>query len=101
MNNSIFPRNFTLIFNKFIPLLSLLLAISSASAAESARTQADPVLRALQTEMDRSKAKLRLENSPAPYFIGYRIVDIDTWEADAALGGVREESRTRIRFLMV
>ncbi len=101
MNTSIFPRNFTLIFKKFIPLLSLLLAISSATAAESAKPQADPVLRALQTEMDRSKTKLRLENSPAPYFIGYRIVDIDTWEADAALGGVRDESRTRIRFLMV
>jgi len=99
---------------QFIPLLSLLLAISSGVFAEPAKiqpstpkegapgiAQADPVLRALQAEMDRSKAKLRLENSPAPYFIGYRVVDIDNWEADAALGGVRSESHTRIRFLMV
>ena len=61
----------------------------------------DPILRALQTEMERSKTALQLENSPAPYFIGYRVVDIDDWEADAALGGVRSESRSRIRFLMV
>ena len=51
--------------------------------------------------MERSKSKLRLENMPAPYFIDYRVVDLDDWEADAALGGVRSESRTRIRFLMV
>ena len=61
----------------------------------------DPILRALQTEMERSKTELKLENSPAPYFIGYRVVDIDNWDADAALGGVRSESRSRIRFLMV
>lgn len=115
MRNSILKQT----LKKFIPLLSLLLAISPALFAEAhkaepqkiqpstpkvgapATPQTDPVLRALQTEMNRSKAKLRLENSPAPYFIGYRIVDIDNWEADAALGGVRSESHTRIRFLMV
>jgi predicted Zn-dependent protease len=104
------------ILKKFVLLLSLLPAISTVVFAEAPAqkmqpsaskavapegAQTDPVLRALQTEMDRSKAKLRLENSPAPYFIGYRIVDIDNWEADAALGGVRSETRTRIRFLMV
>jgi predicted Zn-dependent protease len=37
----------------------------------------------------------------APYFIDYRVVDIDDWEADTAFGGVRSESRSRIRFLLV
>jgi TldD protein len=88
---------------RFIPWLAVLLCIPGAYAADAKSTQAsgDPVLRALQTEMDRSKTTLKLENSPAPYFIGYRVVDIDDWEADAALGGVRNESRTRIRFLTV
>jgi predicted Zn-dependent protease len=88
---------------RLIPLLVVLLGISGTLAAETKSTPAsdDPILRALQTEMARSKTELKLENSPAPYFIGYRVVDIDDWEADAALGGVRSESRSRIRFLMV
>jgi hypothetical protein len=88
---------------RLIPLLVVLLGISGAVAADAKSTPVsdDPILRALQTEMDRSKTTLKLENAPAPYFIGYRVVDIDDWEADAALGGVRSESRSRIRFLMV
>jgi predicted Zn-dependent protease len=88
---------------RLIPLLVVLLGISGAFAAEVKNSPAsdDPILRALRTEMDRSKTMLKLENSPAPYFIGYRVVDIDDWEADAALGGVRSELHSRIRFLMV
>jgi TldD protein len=91
------------ILKRLIPLLAVLLGISGAFSAEAKNTQAsgDPILRALQTEMARSKTMLRLENSPAPYFIGYRVVDIDEWEADAALGGVRSESHSRIRLLTV
>jgi predicted Zn-dependent protease len=88
---------------KLMLLLALLLAVTGAFAAEPKSTQGaeDPILRNLQTEMTRSKAQLRLENMPAPYFIDYRVVDIDGWEADAALGGVRSETRSRIRFLLV
>jgi TldD protein len=84
-------------------LLVALLGISGTLAADakSTPTSDDPILRALQTELERSKTELKLQNSPAPYFIGYRVLDIDDWEADAALGGVRSESRSRIRFLMV
>ena len=92
-----------IIGQRLIPLLVVLLGISGTLAAQtkSTPTSDDPVLRALQTELERSKTELKLENSPVPYFIGYRVVDIDDWEADAALGGVRSESRSRIRFLMV
>ncbi len=88
---------------RLIPLLVVLLGISGTLAADTKSTPAsdDPILRALQTEMARSKTELKLANSPSPYFIGYRVVDIDSWEADTALGGVRSESRSRIRFLMV
>ena len=88
---------------RLIPLLVVLLGISGAFASETKSSPAsdDHILRALRTEMDRSKTRLKLENSPAPYFIGYRVVDIDDWEADAALGGMRSESHSRIRFLMV
>jgi predicted Zn-dependent protease len=88
---------------KLIAIAALLLGISGALAAEPVKALAtdDPVLHALQAEMDRSKAMLHLENSPAPYFIAYRVVDIENWQADAALGGIRDDMRTHIRFLMV
>ncbi len=84
-------------------LLSAMLLSMNAFAADAKAIPAsdDQVLRDLQTEMARSKAQLRLENMSTPYFIDYRVMDIDNWEADAALGGVRSETRSRIRFLLV
>jgi predicted Zn-dependent protease len=81
----------------------LLVGLSSAFAAEPKSTAGadDPILRDLQTEMQRSTTQLKLENMSTPYFIDYRVMDLDGWTADAALGGVRSESHTRIRFLMV
>lgn len=82
-------------------LATLLCACSAVAETKDASAASDPVLRDLQIEMARSKNQLQLENMSAPYFIDYRVVDIDDWEADAALGGVRNESRTRIRLLFV
>jgi predicted Zn-dependent protease len=84
-------------------LLGLLLGATGAFATEVKGTpgSGDPILRALQTEMARSKSQLRLENMPAPYFIDYRVVDVDDWQADAAFGGLRSETHSRIRFLLV
>ena len=91
------------ILKTWMLLLAVLVCAVGAITAEtkSSSNADDPILRDLQTEMERSKTQLRLENMPAPYFIGYRVVDVDGWEADAALGGVRSESHTRIRFLLV
>jgi predicted Zn-dependent protease len=88
---------------KNLALLALLVAASVGFAADGAKNTADndPILRSLQEEMARSKAQLKLENMPAPYFIDYRVLDVDDWEADAALGSLRSEDRVRVRFLMV
>jgi TldD protein len=92
-----------ILWKRLMLLLAVTLAVTGAFAAEPRNKPDldDPVLRDLQTEMDRSKTQLRLGNMSAPYFIDYRVVDIDDWEADAALGGVRSELRSRIRFLLV
>jgi len=82
-------------------LLAVLIGATGAFAAETAKSTDDPILRDLQTEMARSKTQLKLENMSAPYFIDYRVVDMDDWEADAALGAVRSETHSRIRFLLV
>lgn len=90
---------------KIIRLIIVLavLGVSGAFAAGPKTTQEaeDPILRDLQMEMARSKTQLRLENMSVPYFIDYRVVDVDAWEADTALGAVRSETQGRIRFLLV
>ena len=59
----------------------------------------DPVLRALQTELARSKAQLKMENVGAPFYIEYRVFDVQQFEANAAFGALREQNRTRLRLL--
>jgi TldD protein len=59
----------------------------------------DPVLRALQAELARSKAQLKMDNVGAPFYIEYRVFDVEQFEASAAFGALREQSRTRLRLL--
>jgi TldD protein len=66
-----------------------------------ASADADPVLRAMRAELDRSKAQLKLEDVAAPYYIEYRIIDADEYAAEAAFGALRTDLRTRFRFLRV
>jgi TldD protein len=91
------------ILKRLMLVLAVLLSVTGAFAAEpkNARDAEDPILRDLQTEMARSKTQLRLGNMSVPYFIDYRVVDMDDWEADTALGAVRSETHSRIRFLLV
>ena len=70
-----------------------------ARAADSAA--GDVVLRALREEMERSKAKLKLENVQAPYYIEYRVTEIDQFEASAVFGALRSQQRNRGRLLRV
>ena len=72
---------------------------TSARAANSA--SGDVVLRALREEMERSKAKLKLENVPAPYYIEYRVTEIDQFEASAVFGALRNQQHNRGRLLRV
>ncbi|HEY4379612.1 MAG TPA: metallopeptidase TldD-related protein [Acidobacteriaceae bacterium] len=53
----------------------------------------DPVLRAMQAELDREQAQLVLPGMQRPYFIEYRLDDFATYEVLANYGAlVREES---------
>jgi TldD protein len=72
---------------------------TSALAADSASS--DVMLRALREEMDRSKAQLKLENVPAPYYIEYRVTAIDQFEASAVFGALRSQQHERGRLLRV
>jgi TldD protein len=65
----------------------------------SAEAASDPILRALQAELDRSKAQLRMDNVDAPFYIEYRVFDVEQFEVGAAFGAIRDQSRTRLRLL--
>jgi TldD protein len=63
----------------------------AATAEETAK--ADPVLSAMQAELDREHANLVLAGMQRPYFIEYRLDDFATYEAVANFGAlVREET---------
>jgi predicted Zn-dependent protease len=73
------------------PGIAILLAASisvSVAQAQQTRTDAekDPVLKAMLTEMDRSKAGLQLTGFQKPFFIEFRIEDATTYETRAEFG---------------
>jgi predicted Zn-dependent protease len=72
---------------------------TSARAADAA--SGDVVLRALREEMDRSKTKLKMDNVPAPYYIEYRVTEIDQYEASAVFGALRNQQHNHGRLLRV
>jgi predicted Zn-dependent protease len=72
-------------------------ATSSAHVAASG----DALLEALLTELDRSKAQLRMDQVDPPYYIEYRVNDVDDYSAEAAFGALRENQRVRYRVIRV
>ena len=61
----------------------------------------DALLEALLTELNRSRAQLKMDQVAAPYYIEYRVNDVDEYQAEAAFGALRESQRVRYRVLRV
>lgn len=76
-------------------ILAACLLLSSSVLAFAAAPESpkdDPILRAMQEELDREQAQLLLPGMQKPYFIEYRLDDINAYEAVANYGAlVREE----------
>ena len=64
-----------------------------------AEAASDPILRALQVELTRSKSQLKMENVDSPFYIEYRVFDVEQFDASAAFGALRDQNRTRLRLL--
>ena len=64
------------------------LTVSAQSAPQPTRADAekDPVLKAMLTELDRSKTQLQLKDVSKPFFIQYRIEEIERFETKAQFG---------------
>jgi len=65
----------------------------------AADASSDPVLRSLQAELTRSKSQLKMDNLDAPFYIEYRVFDVEQFQASAAFGALREQNRSRLRLL--
>jgi Predicted Zn-dependent proteases and their inactivated homologs len=80
-------------FFRVIPSLAvagLVAGLLSALPASAQQTRADaekdPVLKAMLTEMDRSMNQLQLKDFAKPFFIQYRIEDVDDFQTRAEFG---------------
>ncbi len=75
----------------FCAALVYALALSSSAAADS-RTNAaapltdDPVVQAMQVELQRSQEELKRPGRETPYFVGYWVVDYQQLSVSASLG---------------
>src|ERR1700674_246124 len=74
---------------------------TTASASASANANEDVLLQAMKTELERSKSQLQLEQMGAPYYIDFRVMDVNECAAEAALGSLRQSVCTRFRFARV
>jgi len=92
------------------PLRPFALAVLAASlcsaplcAAPPTRAdgEKDPVLKAMLTELDRSMSQLQLKDFQKPFFIQYRVSDIDDFETHAGFGATEGSSRNHARLARV
>ncbi len=78
-------------------------AFASAQTAQPTRADAekDPIFKAMLQELDRTKSELQLKGFEKPFFIQYRLEDVDTFDTRAEFGASEGSSRTRQRVARV
>jgi TldD protein len=87
----------------------IFLAVTSCAAgarAQSSPQDNDQTLRAMRDEMQRSKTRLELKipgtDQPVrPYYVEYRLLDLDVREVVAQFGTLLQSTHTRNRFMDV
>src|ERR1700677_354198 len=75
-------------------------AVTNTAVAQTEQAK-DPLLHAMQTELAREKTLLLLPGMQRPYFIEYRLDDMNTYEAVATYGALAREEANRQRIVRV
>jgi predicted Zn-dependent protease len=88
-----------------LTIFAALLGFSSAARAQAPNDN-DHTLQAMRDEMARSKTRLELKipgtpKPQRPYYVEYRLLDLDVREVVAEFGTLLSSSRTRNRFMDV
>ncbi len=80
----------------FLRRVLVLTAILTASLVFAAD---DAVFKAMADELARSMTRLKIDPSPAPYFLSYRVEDHDLLQIHARYGALTESDREQNRYL--
>jgi predicted Zn-dependent protease len=91
----------TRVFRLALLALAFGAIIPAAIAQKTTQAGDDPVLSSMRAELERSKSQLKMENVAAPYYLEYRVYDVDQYSAAASFGALRTDLRLRFRFLRV
>jgi TldD protein len=77
--------------------------LGSAQTAQPTRAdaEADPIFKAMLQELDRTRNELQLKGFEKPFFIQYRLEDVDTFDTRAEYGAGEGSSRSRQRVARV
>src|SRR6202020_2947602 len=79
----------------------LLLPMFGSLALAEVPQPPDPILTAMQQELAREKSDLVIPGMQRPYFIQYRLEDIQTYDAIASYGALTRESENHQRVVRV
>jgi predicted Zn-dependent protease len=85
-------------------LLAFLALVSAPAMAQVQRAvpgDTDQTLRAMRDEMDRSRERLRLGDLERPYYIEYRLLDLDVRTVVASFGALVSSTSSRNRYMAV
>ena len=85
-------------FRFVVAALALAFAFALPAAAQNDN---DHTLEAMQDEMNRSVARLQLPGQQKPFYIQYRILDVDIRSISASFGDLISSTHTRNRFMSV
>ena len=74
---------------------------SGATAKAHEVAKGDVLLEALMTELDRSKDHLKMDQVKAPYYIEYRVDDVENQDTEASFGALLGSQKAHVRVLRV
>lgn len=89
------------LFRKSITPLLAFLSLAAVAFAQKDVPQNDVPMRAMKDELTRSITQLQLQKMDKPYFIAYRMDEIDQNTVSAMLGSITEEAPVHMRLIGV
>jgi PmbA/TldA metallopeptidase C-terminal domain len=88
-----------------MPLFAILLLLpAQLTCGESApvgKAGNDVLLQAMQAELDRSKTQIKMDGAEAPYYMEYRVTDLQEVSSRAEFGALLGDNQIHVRFLRV
>ncbi|MGH9714517.1 MAG: metallopeptidase TldD-related protein [Candidatus Acidiferrales bacterium] len=72
-----------------------------AQSQVEASADSDQTLRAMHDELERSRERLQIEGVEKPFYIEYRLIDVDDRSVTASFGALVSSTTTRNRFMSV